>query len=144
MGLADDVAAYIDSNSTVFTAGTNLFINTIRDTTANVRACFVIETQGADNVEKFGGLPAMTRPSADILIRSTKAIGGEGEASSTGTRTLAQNVWGLLVGLSNQSVNSKTYQRVTASHEPYLMGRDPLGRVLFGFRVDAMRAPTTA
>lgn len=145
MPFADDIAAHIDSNSTTFTAGTNLFVNTIRDTTSDVRAVFVIETQGDDSIEKFAGsLPAMTRPSADVIVRSTKAVGGHGEASSTGTRTLAQNLWGLLVGITNTSVNSKTYQRITATHEPYLMGRDPLGRVMFGFRVDGLRAPTTS
>jgi hypothetical protein len=53
-------------------------------------------------------------------------------------------LWGLLVGVANTSVNGKTYQRITAAHDPYLMGRDNLGRVLFGFTVDGLRAPTTA
>jgi hypothetical protein len=145
VGFAEDVLAHIDSNSTAFTAGTNLFVNTLRDTTANVRSCFVIETQGEAAIEKFSGpLPAMTRPSADVIVRSTKAIGGEGISSSTGTRVVAQNLWGLLVRVANTSVNGKTYQRISAAHEPFLMGRDELGRVMFGFRVDGLRAPTTA
>ena len=145
MPFGDDLAAHIDSNSTAFTAGTNLFVNTIRETTANVRAVFVMETAGEASIEKFsGGGPAMTRPSADILIRSTKAVGGDGAASSTGARTVAQNLWGLLDRIANTSVNSKTYQRISAAQEPYLMGRDDLGRVLFGFSVDGLRAPTTS
>jgi hypothetical protein len=144
LAFGDDLAAHIDSNSTAFTAGTNLFLNVIRETTSNVRACFVIETPGEAAVEKMsGGLPAMTRPSADVLVRSTKAIGGEGIASSTGTRSVAQDLWELLVQISNTSVNGKTYQRITAAHDPYMMGRDQQGRVLFGFRVDALRAATT-
>ena len=139
-----DLAAYIDTNST-FTAGTDLFLNTIRETTSNRRAVFVIETQGEPAIERMGAgtLPAMTRPSADVLVRSTKAIGGDGLASSTGSRSVAQDLWELLVGISNASVNGKTYQRITAAHDPYLMGRDQQGRVLFGFRVDAMRTATT-
>jgi hypothetical protein len=145
MPFADDVAAYIDSNSTAFTAGTNLFVNVIRDSTSDRREVFVIEVQGEPAIEKLSaGLPAMTRPSADVIVRSTKAIGGDGLASSTGTRTVAQNLWGLLVGVANTSVNGKTYQRITAAHDPYLMGRDQLGRALFGFTVDGLRAPTTA
>ena len=145
MPFGDDLAAHIDSNSTAFTAGTNLFVNVIRDSTSNVRAVFVIETQGEPSIEKFsGGGPAMTRPSADILVRSTKAVGGDGLASSTGTRTVAQNLWGLLDRIVNTSVNGKTYQRISAPTEPVLMGRDELGRVLFGFSVDGLRAPTTS
>ena len=144
MPFGDDVASYIDSNSTAFTAGANLFVNTVRDSTSNVRAVFVMETQGEPSIEKFGGGgPAMTRPSADILIRSTKAIGGDGAASSTGTRTVAQNLWALLDRVVNTSVNGKTYQRISAPTEPSLMGRDEQGRVLFGFSVDGLRAPTT-
>ena len=144
MPFGDDVASYIDSNSTAFTAGANLFVNTVRDSTSNVRAVFVMETQGEPSIEKFGGGgPAMTRPSADILIRSTKAIGGDGAASSTGTRTVAQNLWALLDRVVNTSVNGKTYQRISAPTEPSLMGRDEQGRLLIGFSVDGLRAPTT-
>lgn len=143
MPFGDDLVAHIDSNST-FAAGTDLFLNTIRDTTSNRRAVFVIEVQGDGPVEKMGGaLPAMTRPSADLLVRSTKAIGGDGQASSTGTRSVAQDMWELLNGIANTSVNGKTYQRITAAHDPYLLGRDEAGRVMFGFRVDALRAATT-
>lgn len=143
MSWGDDLVAHIDSNST-FTAGTDLFVNTILDTTSNRRAVFVIETPGEPAVEKLGGsLPAMTRPAADILVRSTKAIGGAGLASSTGTRSVAQDLWELLVGIANTSVNGKTYQRITPASDPYLMGRDEQGRVLFGFRVDGLRAATT-
>jgi hypothetical protein len=143
MPFGDDLVAYIDTNST-FAAGTDLFLNVIRESTSNRRQVFVIETMGEPAVEKFGGvLPAMTRPSADVLVRSTKAVGGDGIASSTGSRSVAQDLWELLVGVANTSVNSKTYQRITPAHDPHMMGRDGQGRVLFGFRVDALRAATT-
>lgn len=139
----DDLVAHIDTNST-FTAGTDLFLNTILETTSNRRAVFVMEVPGEAAVEKMGGvLPAMTRPAADILVRSTKAIGGNGLASSTGTRSVAQDLWELLIGITNTSVNGKTYQRISPASDPFLMGRDDLGRVLFGFRVDGLRAATT-
>lgn len=144
MSLGIDLATYIDSNST-FAAGTDLFVNTIRDSTTNRREVFVIEVQGEPAIEKFSGtLPAIARPSADVLVRSTAAVGGAGEASSTGTRSVAQNLWGLLVGVTNATISSRFYQRITAASEPLLMGRDEQGRVLFGFRVDAMRAPSTS
>lgn len=144
MAFGDDLAAHIDSNST-FAAGADLFLNVIRDSTSNRRNVFVIETQGASPIEKFSGsLPAMTQPSADVLIRSTRAIGGDGIAQSTGTRTVAQNLWGLLNGIANTNVNSKVYQRITCASDPYFLGRDEQGRAMFGFRVDAMRSPTTS
>lgn len=143
MGFADDLVAYIDTGST-FTAGTDLFSNVIRDSTSNRRNVFVLETMGAPAVEKFSGsLPAMTQPSADILVRSTRAIGGDGIAQSTGTRSVVQDMWELLVGLANTSVNNKTYQRITCASDPYFLGRDEQGRAMFGFRVDALRSATT-
>lgn len=142
MPFAEDLVSYLDSNSTRITVATSLFKNAIVDTTG--RAVFVIETRGQRAAEKFSGsLPAFTRPSADILVRSTKASGGSGIAASTGTRSLAQDMWEILVGVKNSTINSKYYLRLEPQTDPYFMGHDPEGRALFGFTVDAMRAATT-
>lgn len=141
MPFADDLVVYVDAQSTALTAGTSLFKNSVPETTG--RACFIVETRGQSAIEKFGGLPAMTRPQADVVVRSTKAVGGAGIASSTGTRSLAQDVWEILVQVANTSLNSKTYQRVTTLSDPYYMGTDEQGRALFGFQVSALRAATT-
>src|SRR3990172_8343962 len=101
MPFADDLVSYIDSNSTALTAGSSLYKNASVETPG--RAVFVMEVRGRANVEKFAGsLPAYTQPSADVIVRSTKAVGGPGIAASTGTRSLAQDMWELLVGVANQ------------------------------------------
>lgn len=143
MAFGDDLVAYIDSNSTALTAGTSLFKNAIIETTG--RAVFVVEVRGQSPQEKFGGtLPAYTQPSADVIVRSTIAAGGPGIAASTGTRSLAQNVWGILNVPVNTNVNSVYYERISPQTDPYYMGHDDQGRALFGFTVDAMRAPSTS
>ena len=141
-GLADDLVAYLDTNSTKVTAATNLFKHAIVETTG--RAVFVIETMGAPNIEKFSGsLPAMIRPRASITVRSTASVGGAGIAGSTGTRDLAGDMWDLLVGVANTSVNSKTYQRVECLQTPFFLRRDEKGRAHIVFNVQAMASPTT-
>ncbi len=142
MPFADDLTVYIDSSSTSITAGTNLFKNAVVETTR--RSIFVIETRGQASVEKFSGaLPAITRPSADVIVRSTTPSGGSGIAASTGTRSLAQDMWELLVGVANTQMNSKNYQRVEPQTEPYFLGHDDRGRAMFGFTVDAMKSAST-
>lgn len=141
MSLAGDLRVYVDANSTRVTVGTSLFQNAIPETTG--RAVFIIETRGREAVEKFGGLPAMVRPRADIIARSSKAVGGAGLAGSTGTEDLIKEMWDILVTPSNTTINSKTYQRVTAETSPYLLGRDEAGRALFGFSVQAMASAST-
>src|SRR4051812_31184330 len=110
MAFVDDLVALLDT-STKIAAATSLFKNSMPETTG--RAVFVTEYPGSAAVEKFSGvLPAMTRPRAQIVARSTKAVGGDGIAGSTGTRVLIQDMWELVVGVANQSVNSVLYQRI--------------------------------
>ncbi len=142
--LADDLTVYLDSASTSIATGTNLFKNSIVETTGQ-RTVFVIATRGQASAEKFSGsLPAFTRPSADIVVRSTESIGGPAIAGSTGTEALAYEMWTALVGIANTTLNSRYYLRVDPQTEPYFMGHDDKGRAMFGFTVDTMRATTGA
>lgn len=139
----DDLAAHLDSNSTKISAGTSLFLNVLPDVTTG-RCVAVFETPGLPAVEKFSGvLPAMTRPRAQIVVRSTKPSGGSGIGGSSGTRSLAQDMWEICVGITNQSVNSNTYQRVAPLQDPFFLRRDEAGRAVFVFNVEALRSATT-
>ena len=143
MSAADDIHAYLDSNSTKVTSATNLFKYAIAESTG--RAVFVIPVPGLPAIEKFSGsVPAMTRPRVQIVTRSTKSLGGQGVPGTTATMDLAEDMRDLLVGVTNTSVNGTQYQRIFAlQSEPYTIGRDDAGRHLFAFNVQCMKTPTT-
>ena len=143
MSAADDIMAYLDSNSTKVTAATNLFKNAVAESSG--RAVFVIPVPGLPAIEKFSGsVPAMTRPRVQIVTRSTKALGGQGIPGSTATMDLAEDMRDLLVGVTNTSVNGITYQRIFAlQSEPFNIGRDEAGRHLFSQNFQCLRSPTT-
>ena len=143
MGAADDVLAYLDSNTTKLTAGANLFKHAMCESTG--RAVFVIPVPGLPAIEKFSGtVPAITRPRVQIVTRTQKSTGAQGNPGSTATMDLAEDVRDLLVGVANTSVNGITYQRIFAlQSEPYNIGRDEAGRLLFAQNYQDLRSPTT-
>ena len=142
MAFSDDLVVLFDNGSTKVAAGTSLFKNVTPETTG--RAVFVYDSPGLPAVEKFSGeLPAMTRPRCQVLVRSTKSVGGEGLVSSTGTRVLATDMWELAVGVANESVNSVVYQRMSPVQDPFFLRRDEAGRAVFAFNVQAMRTAST-
>ena len=143
MSAADDVLAYLDSNSTKVTAGTSIFKNSIAESSG--RAVFVIPVPGLPAIEKFSGsVPAMTRPRVQIVTRSSKALGSQGVPGTTATMDLAEDMRDLLAGVSNTSVNGTQYQRIFClQSEPFNIGRDDSGRHMFAFNVQCIKSPTT-
>lgn len=141
MPFVDDLVVLLDT-STKLSAGTSLFKNSVPETTG--RAVFVTEYAGLPAIEKFSGvLPAMTRPRAQIMIRSTAPSGPDGIPASTATRNLAQSMWELTIGVVNQSVNSVTYQRIAPLQDPFFLRHDERGRACFAFNIEALRSATT-
>lgn len=137
-----ELLTYLDSGSTKIAAGTSLFLNATPDTTG--RSVCVIETPGSPAYDRYGSaLPAMTRPRAQIVTRSTKAVGGEGIAASTGTRSLAQDMWELVTGIKDVTLSPAYYQRVVPLQDPFLLHHDEAGRAVFIFNIEALRTATT-
>ena len=138
---ARDLVAYLDAQSTKFTVGTNLFYDAITETTG--RAAFVVSYAGFPSIDKFSGtLPAMTQPRAQVVVRTTKPVGGSGIAKSTGTEQLAHDAWDIL-HVANAAVNSVTYQRVVPLQEPFFLEHDQSGRSKYVFNVAGIRTPST-
>ena len=142
MPLASDIASLLDSGSTALTLNSNLFVNGLPDTTG--RAVCVTDTVGLPAYEKFAGeKPAMTRPRAQVLARSTESVGGSGMPNPTNASVLIQDCWDLVVGVANETVNSVVYQRIEPLQDPYKLRIDEKGRTQFVFNVQATRTPTT-
>lgn len=142
MGTAEELVTYLDAQSTSFTAGTNLFAHFLPDTA--VAACAVYETaRGLGAVEKFGGLPAATRPGFEVVCRSTTPV-GPGPAIPTTARSLAQRAWLVLGQVTNASLSGTTWMRIEAAGDPYMTGRDEAGRVVFTVGFVGSRRPSTS
>lgn len=138
---ASDLVVYLDAQSTKVTAGSSLFKNVVTDSTG--RAVFVIGYAGMPDIDKFSGTyPAMTRPRAQVMVRSTKAVGGDGVPGSTATENLARDMWDIL-HVANTTVNSVQYQRIVPLQEPFFLERDEAQRATFVFNVAGLRSPTT-
>lgn len=143
MAAIDDVASHLDSNSTKVTAGTSLFKHSMAESTG--RSVHVISTPGLPPIEKMSaGKPAMTRPRFQIVTRTSKAVGGSGVPGTTATYNLACDMRDILGSIANTTVGGVQYQRIHAlQSDPFNIGRDDAGRVLFGQNFECLRSPTT-
>lgn len=129
MGLVEEVGTYLDSNSTRFALGTNLYLNWMVDEPGT--AASIIETAGPAPTFAF----ASTRPSWEnirfqVACRST---------SSTKARANADAAFTIFSGIANQTLSGTTYLRVAPVQSVFLMERDERGRVVFGFNCEGMR-----
>lgn len=130
MGMAEDLVTFLDSNSTRFTAGTNLFINRLPHEPATCAG--LVETGGAPPNYTLGPStkPAWENPAFQMSFRST---------SSTKARADAQAAWDLLESVANQTLSGTTYLRITMTQSPFLLKRDEQDRPVFAFNGSCMR-----
>jgi len=133
--ILDDVMTYLGSASVGLTAGTNLFAGTCPD--APDKACALYETGGMQPVHAMSGSPGnalVERPRITVITRSV---------SYQSARQLAQNVFQVMDGLTNTTINSTSYLLVTAVNSPQSMGLDK-GRPRVVMNFDIMKKVSTS
>lgn len=129
MALLEDIGGYIDTNTSL-TLGTNLFLGLLPETPSNCVAIFEesgvsgLYTQGTSN------LPRLERPQLQFIVRN--------ESYSTG-RSVAEDVYRVLIQVANRTINSNLYLRIEATGAPAVMDRDLTKRVLFTCNFDVVR-----
>lgn len=134
MGLAEEIGTFLDTESTRFTLGTNLFLNYLPDTPGT--AASIIETPGAAPTHVFAGnLPAWENARIAVTCRST---------SSTKARANMNDAWFQLQEVANETLSNRTYLRISAVQSPFLLERDAQGRVSFQANFDVVRRTTAA
>jgi len=134
VGLIEEVGGFLDSESTRFTAGTNLFLNFMPDQPGTATA--IIETPGLAPAQVFGSdLPAWENARVQVVCRST---------SSTKARANANDAWFQLQEVANETLSGRSYLRISAVQSPFLMARDEQGRVVFAANFDVVRRTTAA
>ena len=134
MGVLEELGAYLDAQSTRFTAGTNLFYNWLPSEPGT--AASIIETGGLPPAYTFGGdLPKYENQRVQVMCRST---------SSTRARGNMNDAWVQLQEIENETLSSRSWLRVSAVQSPFSLGQDDQGRWLFACNFEAVRATTAA
>lgn len=135
MGLVEELGTFLDTESTRFTLGTNLFLNLLPDEPNTAAA--IVETGGFAPAQVMGDnmLPAWENQRVAVTCRST---------SSATARANMNDAWFQLQEVANETLSSRSWLRVSAVQSPFLLGRDPQGRVQFQANFDCARRTTAA
>ena len=130
MGLIEELATYLDSGSTKYALGTNLFMNDLPDIPATATAIF--ETGGVPPSRTFAPSTraAWENQRVQVYCRST---------SSVTARANMETAWALLDAVVNTTLSGTTYLRVEAIQSPFLLNRDQAGRVAYAANFDCAR-----
>ena len=133
MGLVEELAAHIDSESTRFSLGGSLFLNSLPDEPN--AATSIIEYPGGPSMETLAGdLPKYDNSRVAITCRST---------SSVTARANAQAAWVAAYKITNESLSGTSWLRCAPLQTPFLLKRDEQNRVLFQFNCAAIRRTTS-
>ena len=140
--ILDDIATYVDSNSTALALNTNLFKSILLDSTTYPHSVVVLyEPPGSPNSYVFstssgGATVSAEHPALQVLSRST--------AYQT-ARNRAQTVYTLLDGLSEQNLPTSTstghYNEITAVQAPFFLERDNNDRFIVAVNFNVSKTP---
>jgi hypothetical protein len=134
VGLVEELGTFLDSESTRFTLGTNLFLNALPDEPN--AAASITETPGGQPVHVLAGdLPAWENARVAVTCRST---------SSATARANINDAWFQLQEITNETLSSRSWLRCSAVQSPFLMGRDAQGRTKYQVNFDCARRTTAA
>ena len=129
----EELGTFLDSASTRWTIGTNLFLNAFPDEPN--RATSLVEYGGSAPVHVFSGdLPSFENPRIAVTCRSTSSVTARADAGAA---------WVELQRIANESLSGKSYLRCVPVQSPFLLGRDEQNRPSFRFNLDVMRRTTS-
>lgn len=134
--ILDDMLTHLGSSGVGLTAGTNLFAGTLPDSPD--KACAVYETGGAPPVHAMGAGPGnalVEQPRVQVVTRAM---------SYQSARQLAQNVFQVMDGLTNATINSTSYLLVSAVNSPAAMGLDDRARPRLVMNFDIIKKVSTS
>ncbi len=132
MGMVEEVGTYLAAQSTRFVVGTNLYLNYMPDEPAT--ASVIIEYPGAAPSDVFARKPAVEAPRFQLVCRSS----GDGTGPTVG-RANIDAAFTTLHQVGNQTLSGSTYLSISALQSPFLLDRDPRGRVEFACNFECQR-----
>ena len=103
------------------TLGTNLFLGRLPESPDTCVAIY--QTTGIAPMDQLGSAaPNLEQPPLQVRCRATSYSTGE---------ALANDVWGVLVLILNETLTSTRYLRVEALQSPFPLERDTQDRIIF-------------
>lgn len=103
------------------TLGTNLFLGRLPESPDTCVAIY--QFAGLSPIDQLGSAaPNLEVPSLQVRCRATSYATAE---------ALANDVWGVLVLILNQTLTSTRYLRIEAQQSPFPLERDTQDRVIF-------------
>lgn len=130
--LLDDMGDKLSSGTIGLTTGTNLFLGTLPDS-PDLAAC-VYETGGFFPIHAMSasaGMAVAERPRVQIVTRAMKY---------QSARQLMHNIFKVLDGANNFTINSTRYLQITAVSSPAAMGTDASGRARCVLNLDIIKS----
>ena len=118
MAMPKDIAEYLEDQS-VGTVGTNIFVGQMPDAPDECIAVMIYGGTAPDEVTED-----MESPGLQVLIRCAKDDFADG-------LTLAYSVFNALHGVTDTTIESTYYYRISANQSPAQMGVDGNDRPLF-------------
>jgi hypothetical protein len=143
-GVAESVAAIIETGTTAYRRGVNIFGDVMPETTGVAIA--VVSAMGLPPVTRFGSnLPAFEIPRVVVLARST-APAGNTVPDPTNALAAIRHAWEQMERWAAGAPSSghAVVHRCETLHSPFLSDRDSAGRVTYEFSAHVWIDPSTA
>ena len=134
MGLIEELGTFLDGESTRFTLGTNLFLNTPIPDEPNAAASIVEYPGSAPDYVFANDLPSFENARVAVTCRST---------SSATARTNIHTAWVALQRVTNETLSSKSWLRCSAVQSPFFLKKDEQGRPVYQANFSCQRRTTS-
>ena len=131
----DDLATYMDAQSTAFTIGTNFWKGFLPE--SSVRCAAIFETGGLAPQYTYASR-VYEQPRVQVICRSTRPLAAA-PASASGVRRMIETAWRTLDGIANSTLSGIGYLRVVPAQSPFLLEVDSRGRQVWSFSADVMK-----
>tara|TARA_Y100001951_G_scaffold96134_1_gene94462 strand:- start:259 stop:663 length:405 start_codon:yes stop_codon:yes gene_type:complete len=132
VALLDEVGAYVSTNVSALTIGTNLFLSMMPDEPAICAALYSVTSDvpyftmnGANNQ------PVLENPRIQLYVRHSSYATGE---------ALAYTIWQQMTEVADEALSGVDYLRLQAMGSPEFLERDENFNVLWSANFQAMKA----
>lgn len=142
--MIEKLATWLDGQTALLTAGTNLYAHTLAPSTGR---CIALQTRptGATVVRSYQvTMPIMENATLRVLARTTSPAGGADTPYSTGTLALLRVVQAKFETVANQVISGTTFYAVMATGSHWQENRDSQGRIVYAQDFTVSYRPSTS
>ena len=134
MATITDVGAYLDTNvsNVSLTAGTNLFYGRLPDSPDTCVALYETGGQAPDDTMGNNSAPVFENPRIQLVVRAS--------AYATAS-ALIQDCWDKLMLVTNETLSSTYYARISAVSSPFALDRDSQDIMVLACNFQIIKTP---